>query len=92
MSDEVRDYAESIATDLRKASFRVEVDSSGERLGKLIRTAELEKIPVIAVVGKREVENQTLSVRTREAGDLGALSVNEVVSRLQTAITSKTII
>ena len=92
VSDEVRDYAESIAADLRRAGFRVEVDSSGERLGKLIRTAELEKIPVVAVVGKREVENRTLSVRTREAGDLGALSVNEVVSRLQTAIASKTII
>ncbi|CDN13311.1 Threonyl-tRNA synthetase [Richelia intracellularis] len=92
VSDEVRDYAESIATDLRKAGFRVEVDGSGERLGKLIRTAELEKIPVVAVVGKREVENQTLSVRTREEGNLGTLSVNEVVSRLQTAIASKTII
>ncbi len=86
VSDEVRDYAESMAADLHKAGLRVEVDSSGERLGKLIRTAELEKIPVVAVVGKREVENQTLSVRTREAGDLGTLSVNEVVSRLQNAI------
>ncbi len=92
VSDEVRDYAESIAADLHKAGLRVEVESSGERLGKLIRTAELEKIPVVAVVGKREVENQTLSVRTREAGDLGTLSVNEVVNRLQTAIASKTII
>ncbi len=92
VSDEVRDYAESVAADFHKAGFRVEVDSSGERLGKLIRTAELEKIPVVVVVGKREVENQTLSVRTREAGDLGTLTVDEVVSRLQTAIASKTIV
>jgi threonyl-tRNA synthetase len=92
VSDEVRDYAESAAVDLQQAGLRVEVDSSGERLGKLIRTAELEKIPVVAVVGKREVENQTLSVRSRLTGDLGTLSVDEVVSHLQTAITSKIII
>ena len=92
VSDEVRDYAESIAADLHKAGLRVEVDSSGERLGKLIRTTKLEKIPVVAVVGKREVENQTLSVRSNQTGDLGTLSVNEVVSRLQTAIASKTTI
>ncbi|MDJ0617505.1 MAG: threonine--tRNA ligase [Calothrix sp. MO_192.B10] len=92
VSDEVRDYAESIAADLHKAGLRVEVDSSGERLGKLIRTTKLEKIPVVAVVGKREVENQTLSVRSNQTGDLGTLSVSEVVNRLQTAIASKTII
>lgn len=51
------------------------MDGSGDRLGKMIRTAELEKVPVIAVVGQRELDEQTLSVRTRTRGDLGSLSL-----------------
>ena len=86
VSDEVREYAESVARELHKEGLRVEVDSSGERLGKQIRNAELEKIPVVAVVGKREVENQNLSVRTRQAGDLGTLSISETITCLQSAI------
>ncbi|NEO74725.1 His/Gly/Thr/Pro-type tRNA ligase C-terminal domain-containing protein, partial [Moorena sp. SIO3H5] len=86
VSDEVREYAESVAKELHKEGLRVEVDGSGERLGKQIRNAELEKIPVVAVVGKQEMGNQTLSVRTRKSGDLGALSINETVTHLQSAI------
>ncbi|NJM20019.1 MAG: threonine--tRNA ligase [Richelia sp. RM2_1_2] len=86
VSDEVREYAESAAKELHKEGLRVEVDSSGERLGKQIRNAQLEKIPVVAVVGKREMENQNLSVRTRQAGDLGTLSISETISCLQSAI------
>ena len=92
VSDEVREYAESVAKELHKEGLRVEVDGSGERLGKQIRNAELEKIPVVAVVGKREMENQNLSVRTRKAGDLGALSINETVTHLQSAIALNTTI
>jgi threonyl-tRNA synthetase len=85
VSDDFREYATSVANDLQKSGFRVEVDSSGERLGKQIRTAELEKIPVVAVVGKKEVENKTLSVRSRKSGDLGVLNLAELVNYLQTA-------
>ncbi|TAF08152.1 MAG: threonine--tRNA ligase [Nostocales cyanobacterium] len=85
VSDDCREYAKSVENDLKKSGFRVEVDSSGERLGKQIRTAELEKIPVVAVVGKKEVENQTLSVRSRQAGDLGVLNLAALVNYLQTA-------
>jgi threonyl-tRNA synthetase len=92
VSDEVREYAESVARELHKEGLRVEVDGSGERLGKQIRNAELEKIPVVAVVGKREMENQNLSVRTRKAGELGALSINETVTHLQSAIALNTTI
>ena len=86
VSDEVREYAQSVAEELHKEGLRVEVDSSGERLGKQIRNAQLEKIPVIAVVGKREMENKNLSVRTRQAGDLGTLSIDETIICLQSAI------
>ncbi|MEO0934354.1 MAG: threonine--tRNA ligase, partial [Cyanobacteria bacterium J06641_2] len=92
VSDEVREYAESVARELHKEGLRVEVDGSGERLGKQIRNAELEKIPVVAVVGKREMENQSLSVRTRKAGDIGALSINETITHLQSVIALNTTI
>ncbi|MEL6461599.1 MAG: threonine--tRNA ligase [Cyanobacteria bacterium J06621_15] len=92
VSDEVREYAESVAEELHKEGLRVEVDGSGERLGKQIRNAELEKIPVVAVVGKREMENQSLSVRTRKAGDIGALSINETITHLQSVIALNTTI
>jgi threonyl-tRNA synthetase len=92
VSDDFREYAESVAVLFKKAGIRVEIDSSGERLGKQIRTAELEKIPVVAVVGKKEAENQNLSVRTRQSGDLGVLNMDEVLHHLQLAINSKTVL
>jgi threonyl-tRNA synthetase len=92
VSDEFREYAQSVAVSFKKAGIRVEIDSSGERLGKQIRTAELEKIPVVAVVGKKEVENQNLSVRTRQSGDLGVLNMDEILHHLQSAINSKTVL
>ena len=89
VSDAQRSYAEAAAQQLQSQGFRVEVDASSDRLGKQIRTAEPEKIPVIAVVGKREVESQTLSVRTRQAGELGALTLPELQEKMQHSIISK---
>ena len=89
VSDAQRPYAEATARQLQERGFRVEVDASGERLGKQIRTAELEKIPVVAVVGKREVESQTLSIRTRQSGDLGALTLEELQEKMQAAIADR---
>ena len=92
VSDDQRDYVNGVAQTLKQQGYRVEVDASGDRLGKQIRTAELEKIPVVAVVGKREVEQQTLSVRSRKDGELGALTVAEVVEKLQSAVVGRTLI
>jgi threonyl-tRNA synthetase len=58
-------------------------------LGKQIRNAELEKIPVVAVVGKREVETQTLSIRTRQQGDIGTMTLTELQESIDKAITNK---
>ncbi|MCS7031039.1 MAG: threonine--tRNA ligase [Gloeomargarita sp. SKYG116] len=79
-------YAKNIATDWQKLGLRVEVDTSGERLGKLIRNAETAKIPVMAIVGSKEQETGTLSIRTRHGGDLGALTVAEAEERLLKAV------
>lgn len=70
--------------------MRVEVDASGDRLPKMIRNAEKAKISVMAVVGAKEVESDSLSIRIRTAGkpseDLGMLPVAEVLDRMQQAI------
>ena len=79
----------TLADLLKKAGFRVEIDRSAERLGKQIRNAELEKIPVVIVVGKKEVAEQTLSVRTRKQGDIGTLTMPDLKSRLQLAVEEK---
>ena len=90
VSNEQREYGESVAANLKQAGYRVEIDRTGERLGKQIRNAELEKIPVVAVVGKREVENQTLSIRTRKQGDIGAMTIAELKESLEQIIAEKT--
>jgi threonyl-tRNA synthetase len=80
------DYVKEVAAKMQAAGIRAEADTSGERLGKMIRNAEKQKIPVMSVVGDKEVENNTLSIRTRASGELGAIAVAEVISKLTTAI------
>ena len=80
------EYADNAATEMRKLGVRVEVDKSGERLGKMIRNSEKAKIPVMSVIGDKEVEANTLSIRTRKDGDLGAIALSEVLDRLKTAL------
>jgi len=92
VKDDLLDYAEAVVARFKQAGYRAEVDQSGERLGKQIRNAELEKIPVVAVVGNQEVESQTLSIRTRSVGDLGTMSVEELQSKMAAAIAAKGII
>jgi threonyl-tRNA synthetase len=87
VTEEVLAFCDQVADQMRLLGIRVEVDKSGERLGKLIRNAEKEKIPVMAVVGAKEAESNSLSIRTRASGELGSLAVSEVIDRLKTAIT-----
>jgi threonyl-tRNA synthetase len=85
-------YAKEVAEKMRSLGIRAEADTSGERLPKQIRNAEKEKIPVMAVVGEKEVESNSLSIRIRGAGgqskDLGAMPVAEVIERMKDAITN----
>lgn len=68
-------YASEVAAELRAAGFRVEVDEGNERMNKKIRSAQLQKIPYMLVVGDKEAEEGTVSVRTRENEDRGAMSI-----------------
>lgn len=82
-------YADEAAIKLRQLGARVEVDKSGERLGKMIRNSEKAKIPVMSVIGDKEVEGNTLSIRTRKDGDLGAIGLSEVLDRIETALKTR---
>lgn len=82
------DYCKSVVAKLLAKDIRAEV-IFGERLGKLIRNAETQKIPVMAVVGPKEVESQTLTVRTRHGGELGNVSVDELADRIQLAVSTR---
>ncbi|MEB3312345.1 MAG: threonine--tRNA ligase [Snowella sp.] len=90
VSDAQLDYAKSVAGQLQSLGIRAEVDTSGERLGKMIRNAETQKIPIMSVIGAKEAESNSLSIRTRASGDLGMLSVTEVLEKIQSAIANYT--
>lgn len=83
------DYAREIEKELLLLKFRAETDPRSEKMQKKIRDAELLKIPYMAVVGKREKENGTVSVRSRKEGDLGALDRKDFTSRLQKELKEK---
>ena len=85
VTDEVQPYAEQVLDQLTKAGVRATIDRSGERLGKLIRTGEQMKIPVLAVIGAKEAEQNAVSLRSRRDGDLGVTAVADLLSAAQMA-------
>ena len=85
VTDEVLPYAESVQQQLNAAGIRATTDRSGDRLGKLIRTGEQMKIPVLAVIGAKEAEQNAVSVRSRRDGDLGVIAVSDLLKGGQEA-------
>ena len=85
VTDEVAGYAESVAAALKAAGVRASVDHSGDRLGKLIRNGEQMKIPVLGVIGAKEAEGGTISLRSRREGDLGSIELETVVAAAKEA-------
>ena len=79
VTDEVMSYAEQTREQPQQAGVRCSIDRSGDRLGKLIRTGEQQKIPLLAVIGAQEAEHRTLSLRSRLQGDLGAVELDALL-------------
>lgn len=67
---------------LREAGIRAELDGRDEKIGKKIRQAQLDKIPYMAVVGDKEIETVSMALRSRKDGELGLISLNDIISRL----------
>ena len=89
VTDRAADYAKGIASQLDDQGFRVEVDGRNEKIGRKIRDAQLEKIPYMLVVGDRDMEAGTVSVRHRAEGDLGAMSLDAFAAMLRQVVDSK---
>ena len=81
IADRHRDYANTVATRLREAGLRVEVDARQEKMGYKIREAQVQKIPYMLVTGDREAADNAVAVRHRTDGDQGARPVSDFVAR-----------
>jgi threonyl-tRNA synthetase len=90
IADRHLDYAGSVAAQLRAADFRVEVDARREKMQAKIRDAQAQQVPYMLVVGDRDQQAGTVSVRERRQGDLGARPLNEFVAQLREQRSART--
>ena len=88
VTDRAIEYAKTTAAQLDSEGFRVEVDERNEKIGKKIREATLEKVPFMLVVGDRDMEAGTVSVRTRGGEDLGAMPLADFAAKLHEIVDS----
>ena len=91
VADRHLDYAYEIKKQLDDAGMRVEVDSRSEKIGYKIREAQLEKVPYMIIVGDKDIEAGTISVRHRKEGDLGAMQVADFLAIAKEEIDTKAI-
>jgi len=89
VTDRAHEYAKDLTQKLVDAGIRAEDDCRSEKLGYKIREAQMQKIPYMLVVGDRDMENGTVSVRTRKGGDLGAMTMDAFLSKCLSEIASK---
>ena len=92
ISDKYVDYAYEVQKELKNLGIRVNVDARAEKIGFKIREAQLEKVPYMLVIGEKEVENNTIAVRSRDLGDLGSMKKEEVIEKFVKEIAEKKII
>ena len=89
VTDRAHEYAKELNEKLNDAGLRAEVDLRSEKLGYKIREAQMQKIPYMLVVGDRDMENGTVSVRTRKGEDLGAMSLEAFLAKCNEEIATK---
>jgi len=76
-------YAEKVLEKIKVLGMRAELDRSSDKLGAKIRNAQLEKVPFAVVIGKREVDEEKLSIRKRGGEDLGSMDLSEALKMLE---------
>ena len=82
ISDKFNVYAKEIEAALKNEGLRCETDSRAEKIGYKIRTAQLEKVPYMLIIGEKESENNSVSVRQRDKGDLGSMPLKQFLGIL----------
>ena len=90
ITDRAKEYGESISAKLENLGIRTSVDNRSEKIGWKIRQAQLEKVPYFFIIGDKEVEENTVALRSRKEGDLGASPLDEVITRIVMENANKT--
>lgn len=91
IADRHLDYVYEVKKALEAKGMRVEIDDRSEKIGYKIREAQLEKVPYMILVGDKDIENNTVSVRDRREGDIGAMSLEDFIAKAVEEIESKVI-
>ena len=91
VSDKSMDYALEVERSLKEKGIRVETDCRNEKIGYKIREAQLEKLPYMLIIGDKEKEDKTVSVRMREKGDIGSMALDEFAARVKKENDEKTV-
>ena len=89
ISDKFNDYAHSILNEIKMNNIRVQIDSRSEKMGAKIRDAEINKTPIMIIVGEKEVNEQTISVRRKFSGNLGSLKLQDFIATTSDEINSR---
>ncbi|MBR2100924.1 MAG: threonine--tRNA ligase, partial [Eubacterium sp.] len=89
IADRHQDYAREMMGKLQEIGVRCEIDDRSEKIGFKIRSAQMEKIPYMILVGDKDIEANTISVRSRKNGDEGATTIDEFIARIKEEIDSK---
>ena len=92
ISDRHNDYARQVADTLKAADLRADVDTSSGRMNAKIRSAQMEKIPYMLVVGDKEIESGSVAVRLRSGKDLGAMSLDDLVAMMKRKVEEKALL
>ena len=82
ITDRINEYAEKVASELKAAGFRIEVNLRSETIGAKIRDAQLQKVPYMLVLGDKELEDNKIAVRERKQGDIGVMSLEEFIGMI----------
>ncbi len=91
ISERQHEYAQAVSDRLSQAGFRVELDSRSEKIGYKIREAQLEKVPYMLIVGDKEVEANSVGIRSRKDGDIGQLGLEALIEKLTAEVRDKVI-
>ncbi len=89
LTDRTKEYATNVADALKKQGFRVETDLRNEKIGFKIRSHTLQRVPYMLVLGDREAEQNLLAVRTRNGEDLGVMSIEDLIAKVDQEIAQK---
>jgi threonyl-tRNA synthetase len=89
ISDKFLPYAENVLSQLKKADIRAEIDDRNEKIGKKIRDTEMAKIPLMLVLGEKEVNEEKVAIRRQGKGDIGVTTIPEFIAMVNEEVISK---